>query len=342
MPSDPLSGNPFYLYLLRRMTGTYTRAARDLQKKFEDFNKKWAAQDKQKRAMKDSGAITEDEYQEWVSHQVFTSNLWKEKAADAARMMTRANVETAALVQDGKISAFTAAANYAAYEVEHRLGIRTSLSLYNRESVSRLLLGNPQLLPEWKIDEPKDYVWNYRKVENSITQGIIQGKPIPEITKGLVEDLQAQNESKMTMFARTGMTGAQNAGRMDAMHRQQELGIKVRKKWIATNDDRTRDSHADLDGQIVDVDEPFQTTNRDGSPAYIDYPGDPTADPEQTYNCRCTMVYVYPDIEELLAAEEGSIDIEPAPEAREMSYEEWIEANENRELMQHTSNPFRR
>lgn len=325
-----------FLRIRERLTRIYAQAAEDLQKKLKDFVTRYQLLDQQKRAMRDSGELTEEAYQEWVSHQVFTTKLWTEKAEEAAAMLSRANEEAAALVQQGRLTAFTAAANYGAYQVEHALGIKTSLSLYSRESVSRLILGDPQILPEWKIDQPKDYIWNYKKVQNAVTQGIIQGKPIPEIAQDLVSVLQTQNENKMTNFARTAMTGAHNAGRMDTLHRQQSLGIRVKKKWLATNDARTRDSHADLDGQVVEVDEPFVTTNRDGSTAYIDYPGDPTADAEQVYNCRCTMVYVYPDLDEI----PDSVEEDPA--AVHMSFDDWVEARENQEMQQPTSNPYRR
>ena len=85
--------------------------------------------------------------------------------------------------------------------------------------------------------------------------------------------------------ARTMTTAAENAGRMDRFEEAKEMGIKMKKTWVATLDDRTRDAHALLDGQTVDVDEPF-----DSILGPIMYPGDPDADPENVYNCRCTMI----------------------------------------------------
>lgn len=61
------------------------------------------------------------------------------------------------------------------------------------------------------------------------------------------------------------------------------MGIKVRKRWVATKDERTRASHADLDGEIVDYDKPFSND--------LMYPGDPSGPAVEVYNCRCTTAY---------------------------------------------------
>ena len=54
---------------------------------------------------------------------------------------------------------------------------------------------------------------------------------------------------------------------------------------IATEDSRTREWHLVMDGQEVDVDEPFV----DGNGNEIMYPAEPDAAPETVYNCRCSM-----------------------------------------------------
>ena len=71
------------------------------------------------------------------------------------------------------------------------------------------------------------------------------------------------------------------------MHDAEELGIEVKKVWMAILDNRTRDAHAELNGVAVDVDEPFE--NELGE---IMFPGDSDAeDPANVYNCRCTLGY---------------------------------------------------
>ena len=136
------------------------------------------------------------------------------------------------------------------------------------------------MLPEWKIDQPKDYKWNEKRVRNAVAQGIIQGESVEEVGDRLTGELATSNATKMDMFARTAINGAQNAGRMDRLHEAEEMGIEVRKKWLATLDQRTRDTHQALDGQEQPIDEPFVV---DGMK--IDYPGDPLAPPELVYNC---------------------------------------------------------
>ena len=136
-----------------------------------------------------------------------------------------------------------------------------------------------------------------------------RGEGIDQITDRLVNGLVTTNESKMETFARTAMTGAQNAGRQEQMREAVELGLEVNKRWIATMDSRTRDSHRALDGEEVPQDEEFSNG--------LEYPGDPSGDPAEIYNCRCSMKSVYPKYEDRSKKwrEDVTIDGE--------SYEQW-------------------
>ena len=58
-------------------------------------------------------------------------------------------------------------------------------------------------------------------------------------------------------------------------------------EWIATADSRTRESHVELDGEVVGINEPFSNG--------LDYPGDPAGDAAETINCRCTIGFLTPD-----------------------------------------------
>ena len=45
---------------------------------------------------------------------------------------------------------------------------------------------------------------------------------------------------------------------MDSYVAAEKMGIKLKKSWLATLDNRTRHAHAMLDGQTVDIDKPFR------------------------------------------------------------------------------------
>ena len=96
------------------------------------------------------------------------------------------------------------------------------------------------------------------------------------------------NENSAVRNARTAVTSAQNAGRQASYEHAAAMGISVRKRWVATLDKRTRDSHRHMDGKEVPYDQPFHTDL--GSTMM--YPGDRNGLPGDVYNCRCTVVSV--------------------------------------------------
>lgn len=271
----------------RELRRTYRTAQVELKKKLADFEKRFAAESKKKKAQLANGEITKEEYQSWLTGRVFVRNQWEANIRQVNKVLLDINQQAANIVNTSRFDVFAENYNFAAWQAERAINV--SFSLYNAESVAKLILDNPQLLPEWKVDEEKDYVWNYRKVNNIIRQGIIQGEGVPELTDRLCRDLATGNENKMRMFARTAITEAQSAGRQQQMNDAHDMGIEVRKQWLATFDGRTRDSHRYLDGQEVDYNKPFKSLLGD-----IMFPGDPTADAADVFNCRCRMVTIYP------------------------------------------------
>lgn len=66
----------------------------------------------------------------------------------------------------------------------------------------------------------------------------------------------------------------------------QDADVPMEKEWLALDDDRTRDTHAEADGQRVDLEDPFQVGDNE-----LMYPGDPDGDPEEVINCRCSVLH---------------------------------------------------
>ena len=158
-----------------------------------------------------------------------------------------------------------------------------SFSLVDADTVKNLATTDKSLLPFKELDEKKDIRWNVKKMNAEVLQGILQGEPMDKIA-GRLSKVTEMNATAAIRNARTMVTGAENKGRQDSYARATADGIILQKEWIATNDSRTRHSHAVLDGAIVDQDKKFENG--------LMFPGDPNGRPEETWNCRCTVAAV--------------------------------------------------
>ena len=152
--------------------------------------------------------------------------------------------------------------------------------LVDADTVKHLALTDKSLLPYKKLDLRKDIPWNMKKINSEVLQGIIQGEGMDKIAKR-IGNVQEMNKNASIRTARTIVTGAENKGRFDSYQRATADGIILEEEWIATNDSRTRHSHAIMDGEIKGVDGKFSNG--------LEYPGDPNGRPEEVYNCRCAM-----------------------------------------------------
>lgn len=69
---------------------------------------------------------------------------------------------------------------------------------------------------------------------------------------------------------------------MDACYKGKEMGADVVKQWDSTLDAKTRESHAQVDGEIKDLDEKFSNG--------LMFPGDPSGGAAEVVNCRCALL----------------------------------------------------
>jgi hypothetical protein len=295
----------------KRIEKVYAQAAKEVKQKMKAFEEAHKKRDAKMQQQVKDGTITKAQYQQWMAGQVFQGEQWKRRVEDITDVYVNADAKAREILGGTTKNVFAEAANYTAYDIEKNVKGSIAFNTYDRKTVERMIKDDPQILPEWKINEKKDYDWNYKRVNNAVTQGIIQGDSVYDIGKRLTVDLSAKNASKMDMFARTAITGAQNAGRVERLKEVKDMGVHVKKKWLVVHDNRVRDAHADLDGVEAEVDEPFHNEFGD-----IDYPGDPSADPANVYNCRCSLIYVYPKYEQ---KETHHFE----------SYAEWKERNKN-------------
>lgn len=119
-------------------------------------------------------------------------------------------------------------------------------------------------------------------IENAIEAGL----SVDDTANRLRQTYDGFKGVRAETIARTETASAVNYGKLShATEAEQELGLVVTKEWLATQDDRTRETHAAADGETVALQEKFQV----GSD-YLDHPGDPAGSAAEIVNCRCTIV----------------------------------------------------
>lgn len=303
--------------LEKQLKSVYNSAYKDILQKQKDFNAAYAKKEAKYQSQLNSGQITQSQFDSWKKGQVFQGKQWQEKKKQILDTLYSSNAIATKMINGQATDVFAFNASYQAFSLEHKAGVNFGFSPYDSATVTNLIKNNPKLLPEWKINQPKDYKWNEKKLNRQINLGIIEGESLDKIAKRLCDNLSTQNFNHMRTFARTAMTGAQNAGRDLSLQAAADKGIALKKEWMCTLDGHTRINHRLLDGQKKPLNKPFEV---DGMK--IRYPGDPEAHPSMVYNCRCTMVA---DLEDYPATYDRYDNVDGKP-IKNMTYDEWANA----------------
>lgn len=279
----------YLLTMEKRLTGIYSRANKEIGKKLKEYLAELEPREKELKDAIESAKSpelrekAEEAYQTFITGKTLRSGRFNELSRQYANELLKVNQTAAEYVND-RMSAIYAT-NYNAVGGDIASKVRGySFELVDASTVKSLATKDKTLLPYKVVDGKKDVRWNTKQVNSEVLQGILQGESIPNIAKRL-QNVTEMNLASSIRNARTSTTSAQNRGRMDSFHRAEEMGVKLLKVWLSTNDPRTREEHVELDGQEREIDEPFEN-----SLGEIMYPGDPDADPANVYNCRCTMI----------------------------------------------------
>lgn len=290
----------------RRIASVYGAALADVKNQMNEFTATFEREDAKYRKRVENGSATEEQYRKWRRDQVMDSNRFKALVKSLSVDLTRHTEIAMALVNGELPEIYAEAMNYGTFEVEHGTTIETAFTLYDRSTVMGLLRDQPDLYPSAAVNRAKQQRWDRQHIVSAVTQGLLAGDPMDRIANRM-ERVVGMDAAVAARAARTCVTAAENSGRVDSYRRAENLGIKVKKQWLATLDGRTRSSHRALDGESVGVDEKFSNGLR--------YPGDPSGAGVERYNCRCTLVA---DLAEFPAEQ-----VNRASKLGDMSYEEW-------------------
>lgn len=156
---------------------------------------------------------------------------------------------------------------------------------------ARIELTDPATISNYFTRERRD-----KRFDGVVAKAINAGETLPPET---VNRLVNRYSDRLLLLrgetiGRTEALASLNRSQHEAFQQAVDTGsVKqsaVKRIWDSTgNDGRTRDSHLDMEGQTVGMDEPFTTP----SGAQLMFPGDSSlgAGPEETINCRCKVKF---------------------------------------------------
>lgn len=268
----------------KRIAEIYRRTEKELEAKAAKYFKRFAELDTKKKQMVEAGKLSKADYLKWRKGKIMTGKHWQTLKKQTAETLNKTNVIATDYANKRLPSVYASNYNQVAAGLNRQVkGI--NFELVNQQTVRNLSMKDKTLLPYKTINGVKDVRWNTQKVNSEILQGILQGDSVDDLSKRL-RKVTKMNEASSVRNARTAVTSAENKGRMDMIHDAEDAGVRTKKVWLSVHDKRTREAHLALSGMEADPDEPFEIFGMK-----IMYPGDPDAEPEMVYNCRCTMTY---------------------------------------------------
>jgi hypothetical protein len=120
---------------------------------------------------------------------------------------------------------------------------------------------------------------NAIKLNRLLTNGLITGKSYSELAK-IIDERFDVGFNNSIRIVRTENHRVAELGSQDARKEAISKGVKLKKRWLTSQDERVRDAHAELDGEMVESDEEFSLSTGESTM----YPGG-FGVPELDINC---------------------------------------------------------
>jgi hypothetical protein len=167
-----------------------------------------------------------------------------------------------------------------AWAIEQHVGVGISWGRVPQAAV-RAAVENPLAL----IAEDRLRTLGRERIRRTIAQGLVRGDSFPRMAREIRAAINGQFSDAVRIVRTEGMRAA-TMGAQELYDHAEDRGIEGVEVWVATLDDRTRDSHADMDGREADDDGMFTLPSglRTEGPQQ-------SGDPAEDINCRCRVVY---------------------------------------------------
>ena len=126
--------------------------------------------------------------------------------------------------------------------------------------------------------------YTIKRINQAITKARGAGGTVGEVQQAIMDEVgltfKSMTQSRALTIARTEVGTVASFGQEESFR---QSGFE-KKEWNALNDNLTRDSHLELDGEIVGINDKFSNG--------LKRPLDPNGTASQIINCRCVLMPV--------------------------------------------------
>lgn len=277
----------------RKISRRYKKLARRIKQITKRYLDNYSAEEEKLREKVEKGEATAEELETW-RNLMYMGDGWEAYRSEVTSECTETNKDALAIALAVGRMIYVLNRSGLLADASDRVGDdlareNTDFFFISRRYVEREFeMATARMIPRIalpapSINEIKDRNWHERKIYDAVKSGIAQGKSIPGIAE-MIQRVAWMDNRVAIRTARTLVTGIQNTARIESLRELESAGIDVKKIWLATLDERTRESHVELDGEQRPVEEVFSNG--------LMMPGDQsTGDPAEYMNCRCTLDY---------------------------------------------------
>lgn len=251
--------------ILEELKSNYKQALKDIEKKLSNL---------MRRLESDEGEINRASIEYQLGYQ---KSLQTQIKAILEQLNTQQFESISAFLQQSYEDGFIGTM----YDLQHQ-GIPLTIPIDQKQVIKALKNDTKLSKGLWGALAEKTSALQ-TQIRGEISRGLSQGFSYSKIARFIAERMNI-DYNKTSRIVRTESHRISQEATLDAQHKAKDKGADVVKQWDATLDGRTRKDHRKLDGQIRELDEPFEIG---GHKAMC--PGKFNR-PEQDVNCRCTIL----------------------------------------------------
>lgn len=168
----------------------------------------------------------------------------------------------------------------------HSQGIPIIMPI-NQEQVVQALQTDSKLSKSLYDSLGEDVNYLKRSIRAELSRGTANGSTWNEMAEKIAKGMNSPFKkayNRAVVISRTEGHRIQQKSALDAQYAAKEKGADIVKQWDATLDNKTRPHHRRLDGQLRELEEPFELEGMTAmAPGYF-------GKPKEDCNCRCCLL----------------------------------------------------